>query len=284
MSKIRKIISLIIFVLIVVIANKSYATTPLNFNITEDIVIGDKITVALDDFDGLYAFQADIKIIFSDKSEENKKIIYIKDLANYDTLEVSFNAKVDGVANIYIDNCIAGDSKNDRIELETASKEYSISIATIREDENIYDANVDDSKITSFKFNKIEDIKYFNIETNKKVNELINDTYFMNIDKEYHVKIYNSNNIEKKLDDTLCSKDKIIIYNLDNVPLTKYNVIVKGDVSGNGQIKLYDSFAILRGVLKGTVFTDLDLFIRDINNDNKLTLYDAFSFLRIALL
>ena len=68
--------------------------------------------------------------------------------------------------------------------------------------------------------------------------------------------------------------------------VVQYNTVIKGDITGNGKIELFDSFKILIGCISkpdGSDLDSLDKAIRDFNNDGAVTLFDAFKFLIMSL-
>ena len=99
----------------------------------------------------------------------------------------------------------------------------------------------------------------------------------------YGVKLYSSSGEEKANDSILGSKDIISVFDTDEM-LTTYNVVVKGDVSGDGAVKIYDSFQILKGVLINEELDEVETEIRDFNDDGKVVIYDAFQYLKESIL
>ena len=67
--------------------------------------------------------------------------------------------------------------------------------------------------------------------------------------------------------------------------VTVQNEVIKGDVSGDCEIKIFDSFQILKDVLvPGNELTEIDKKVRDFDGDGKIRIYDAFQFLKQAIL
>ena len=67
--------------------------------------------------------------------------------------------------------------------------------------------------------------------------------------------------------------------------VTVQNEVIKGDITGDGEIKIFDSFQILKDVLvPGTTLSEIDKQIRDFNGDGQVRIYDAFQFLKQAIL
>ena len=105
----------------------------------------------------------------------------------------------------------------------------------------------------------------------------------------YTVKVLDATKtVEKKDTDKVGSKNIIQIISTDalgnETVVQEYMVIVKGDINGDGEIKMYDSFQILKGSIMNTVVDAVETLIRDKNDDGKIMMYDAFQFLKQAIL
>ncbi len=96
-------------------------------------------------------------------------------------------------------------------------------------------------------------------------------------------KIFDSKGNEKSGSNIVGTKDVIKILDSQNNVLTEYTIIVPGDINGDGQVKMYDAFSILKGTLFGGSLNKIDTLIRDYNNDGQVKMYDAFSFLKYSL-
>ena len=99
----------------------------------------------------------------------------------------------------------------------------------------------------------------------------------------YGIKLYSSSGEEKANDSILGSKDIISVYDANDI-ITTYNVVVKGDISGDGNVRIYDSFQILKDVLTNKELDEVDTEVRDYNGDGKVAIYDAFQYLKEAIL
>lgn len=97
------------------------------------------------------------------------------------------------------------------------------------------------------------------------------------------VKLFDSNGKEKNTSDKVGSKDIVKITDSQNNILAEYIIVVSGDINGDGQVKMYDAFTILKGALFGGNLDAIDILIRDYNDDGKVKMYDAFSFLKYSL-
>lgn len=100
----------------------------------------------------------------------------------------------------------------------------------------------------------------------------------------YRVKLYSSiTGEEKEISSLIGSKDLITIENSNEI-LATYTIVVKGDTNGDGKIKMYDAFQILKSTLFNSESLDeIDILIRDYNNDGEIKMYDSFAFLKQTL-
>lgn len=97
------------------------------------------------------------------------------------------------------------------------------------------------------------------------------------------VKLFDSQGNEKSASSRVGSKDVIKIVDSQNNVLSEYAIVVPGDVNGDGIVKMYDAFTILKGTLFSGNSDALDILIRDYNGDGVVKMYDAFSFLKYSL-
>ena len=79
--------------------------------------------------------------------------------------------------------------------------------------------------------------------------------------------------------DSVGTKSILTIYDENNTPLIYYAIAVKGDISGDGALALFDAFKILIENLTGKDLDPIDIIARDFNDDGSVTLFDAFKFL-----
>ena len=56
-----------------------------------------------------------------------------------------------------------------------------------------------------------------------------------------------------------------------------------GDISGNGEIDLYDAIEIAKAIMGLRTFTDEEMIIADFNMDGAVDLYDAIEIARTLL-
>lgn len=133
---------------------------------------------------------------------------------------------------------------------------------------------------TEITINEEEHI-FMEITKGQTVTDFINEENFP-VFGTYEITVYDASGQIKDSEAKVGSKNIIKITNNDNV-LIEYVVIVKGDVTGDGLVKMYDSFEILKGSLFNYTIDDIDVLIRDYNNDGKVKMYDAFAFLKTAL-
>ena len=96
----------------------------------------------------------------------------------------------------------------------------------------------------------------------------------------YDVNVIAHSGAGKSFGENVGSKDKVQIVNSLGKILQEYIVIVPGDVTGNGEVKLYDAFKILNNSVKKSPIDELDIEIRDYNEDGKVNTYDALQYMK----
>ena len=119
-------------------------------------------------------------------------------------------------------------------------------------------------------------------DTNKE--NLIENNFILPVGGRIEIVDKNGNIVEdgKKVG----SRAVVTIYDSSNQAVASFTIAVKGDVTGNGKLELFDSFKILIGVLTDQSGNNLDAIeriIRDDNNDGVVALFDAFKFLIKAI-
>ena len=122
-------------------------------------------------------------------------------------------------------------------------------------------------------------IKTFRPVQTMVIENLITEDNFP-ILESYDVNVISSGGAGKSFGDKVGSKDKIQIVNTLGKIVQEYTVIVPGDVTGNGEVKLYDAFKILNDSVKKVAIDELDVKIRDYNKDAKVTTYDALQYMK----
>ena len=122
-------------------------------------------------------------------------------------------------------------------------------------------------------------IEAFAVNHSTKIQDLITLENFP-ISETYDVNVISHGGAGKSLDENVGSKDKIQIVNTLGEILQEYTVIVPGDVTGNGEVKLYDAFKILNDSVKKAEIDEIDVEIRDYNDDGKVSTYDALQYMK----
>jgi hypothetical protein len=114
------------------------------------------------------------------------------------------------------------------------------------------------------------------------IESIVTKENFPVLDKSYTVVVLDTSNSEKETTEYVGSKNTIQVSNQAGEVVATYTAVVKGDVTGNGLVRMYDAFQILKDVLnpKGTL-SDIDILIRDhsSSNDGVVRMYDAFQYL-----
>ena len=144
----------------------------------------------------------------------------------------------------------------------------------------------------SFTTKEIEEVtvgeeKVTVMPTEKKttVEEILTASNFPVIDT-YTIKVLDANGNEKESNAKVGSRNVIQITDEEGQVLAEYMVVVPGDVNGDGETKIYDSFQILKDVLVslGDAIDAIEVMIRDYNEDGNIRIYDAFQYLKEAIL
>lgn len=160
---------------------------------------------------------------------------------------------------LYIEDYVEPDDPEDPEEIELltdAAKEKVVTLSMYGEDVDIIVLTVDDDNTA---------LNFF--------------TTYMNIPEGWNIEFYSSEGSPLGPEDLIGSKSFILISDDTGNVVAQYGVVVKGDITGNGRLALFDAFKILIGCLTGTPLDSTDLLIRDFNGDGSVTLFDAFKFL-----
>lgn len=228
----------------------------------------------------LYAYPIDATQIGEIKwTSSNENIIKIEKNIDENLSTPSYNIPGFGMA-----KCI------DSVKICILNPGKTTITATCGNLTDIYEINVVDS-------NNIVDttleVKDFTINSEKKkaifLNQkklvkdiLIEENFPIIISNE--IKIFDENGNEKVLTDKVGSKNILKIMDSQNNILSEYTIVVLGDVTGDGEVKMYDAFQILKETLFSVNnLSELDILIRDFNGDGIVKMYDAFSFLKYSL-
>ena len=128
-----------------------------------------------------------------------------------------------------------------------------------------------------------ETISVMPIDNLTKIEEVLNVENFPTIG-DYEIVVVDKDGNEKDSTQKLGSRDVIQIKDDEGNVIEEHVVIVNGDVNGDGELKMYDSFQILKGSIMNSNNDAIETLIRDKNGDGKVMMYDAFQFLKQAIL
>ena len=101
---------------------------------------------------------------------------------------------------------------------------------------------------------------------------------------DYEIVVVDKDGNEKDSTQKLGSRDVIQIKDDEGNVIEEHVVVVNGDVNGDGEVKMYDSFQILKGSIMNSNNDAIETLIRDKNGDGKVMMYDAFQFLKQAII
>lgn len=114
---------------------------------------------------------------------------------------------------------------------------------------------------------------------------LTSDNFPVLEDSSYSIKVFDEDGNEKTdTSEYIGSKNTIIIYQNGTTKAT-YTAVVPGDVTGDGILRMYDAFQILKDVIASKTMDSLDCIIRDHSSsgDRIVRMYDAFQYLKDAI-
>lgn len=150
---------------------------------------------------------------------------------------------------------------------------------------NIYIPQTEKLKYTTLETESCDLKEIIRLKAKTNIDELLIPENFPIIKNGYSVEVYSESGILKKGYKNVGSKDIIKISNIDGTIEKEFVAIIPGDINGDGSVKIYDAFQILKGVLvSGNQLTEIDYIIRDFNQDGEIRIYDAFQHLKKAIL
>ena len=128
-----------------------------------------------------------------------------------------------------------------------------------------------------------ETVSVMPIDKLTKIEDILKIESFPTIG-DHEIVVVDKNGNEKDATQKLGSRDVIQIKDDEGNVIEEHVVIVNGDVNGDGEIKMYDSFQILKGSIMNSNNDAIETLIRDKNGDGKIMMYDAFQFLKQAII
>ena len=96
-------------------------------------------------------------------------------------------------------------------------------------------------------------------------------------------KLLNSSGGERSADDTVATGDKLVVYKKDGSTYAQYDVVIYGDVNGDGTIDLMDFVAIKRAILNVSQPEGVRFKAADIIHDGVIDLMDFVAIKRHIL-
>lgn len=169
----------------------------------------------------------------------------------------------------------------------TAVKEGNVVISATASNKMVAQCNVEVIPkliYTTLKEEVIDDALVLSFSDKVLLSDTINAEQFPILDRGYTINVTDMNGNKKTDAQYIGSYNEISILNKNNEVIRKYTVIVNGDITGDGKVKLYDAFQILKGTLYSKNLSVIDKLIRDYNLDGRVAIYDAFRFIRKAIL
>lgn len=141
--------------------------------------------------------------------------------------------------------------------------------------------------ITTLNYEDIETYKVIIFNAKTTIDSVVTTEKFPVLnDSTYSITILDEDGNEKSnWSEYIGSRNTIIVYQDGNVQ-AEFTAVVPGDVTGDGILRMYDAFQILKEVITGTSMDCLDNIIRDhsTSGDRIVRMYDAFQYLKEAIM
>ena len=147
--------------------------------------------------------------------------------------------------------------------------------------------SVEPEIITNFEVETVDQYDVIIFDTKTTIESIINSQNFPILDNsEYTITILDQNDdLKDDWTEYIGSKNTILV-SKSGATVAEFKAVVKGDVTGNGILRMYDAFQILKDVIVGKSFDSLDSIIRDhkSSGDGIVRMYDAFQYLKDAIM
>lgn len=141
--------------------------------------------------------------------------------------------------------------------------------------------------ITTFNTETVSQYEIIIFNTRTTINSIIITQNFPILESsEYTITVLDQDgNLKENWSEYIGSKNTIVV-SKSGETVAEFKAIVKGDVTGNGILRMYDAFQILKDVIVGKSLDALDCIIRDHSSsgDRIVRMYDAFRYLKEAIL
>ncbi len=164
---------------------------------------------------------------------------------------------------------------------ETLQVIYNITVNESQEPEPI------EPDITTLKVENVDQFQVIMFTSKTTIESIINAQNFPILENsQYTIKVLDPNgNLKENWSEFIGSKNTIVVTKSGET-VAEFKAIVRGDVTGNGILRMYDAFQILKDVILGKNFDSLDCIIRDHSSsgDRIVRMYDAFQYLKDAIL
>ncbi len=144
---------------------------------------------------------------------------------------------------------------------------------------------VDEIIFTTYTTVDAEDSQAIVFPTKTVIETILVEEKFPVLGLGYKVEVFDTSEVIKGTTAEIGSKNYIKISDPSGKLVKTYMAIVNGDIDGDGRLRLYDAFQILKGcIVPGTSLNEFDKLIHDSNGDGVIALYDAFQFIKKAII
>lgn len=183
-----------------------------------------------------------------------------------------------GVKILYCYGCLSNYSVS--VKLKNADKDFDPNSVSGLEDVTFELTSSSDNLYFSYRLPEIKFLEFREIPDILNADERVkNVDYSFAICEVVHT-LYNEVSTDEYLE-CYYTADEPSISDGEN---TADTVQVKGDISGNGEIDIYDAIEIARYVMKMTDFDEETMKIADFNDDGTINLYDAIEIAKTMLI
>lgn len=163
---------------------------------------------------------------------------------------------------------------------------YNITVTESQEPDPIEPDPIDPD-ITTFNVETVDQYEIIIFNTKITIDSIMNTQNFPVLENsQYTITVLDQDgNLKENWSEYIGSKNTIVV-SKSGETMAEFKAIVRGDVTGNGILRMYDAFQILKDVIIQKSFDALDCIIRDHSSsgDRIVRMYDAFQFLKDAIL
>lgn len=146
----------------------------------------------------------------------------------------------------------------------------------------------EDLEITTLNVEDVGEYKTITFDVKTTIDSIINtDNFPVLKDTSYTITILDQNgNLKEDWSTNFIGSKNTILVKKGEETVAEFKAIVKGDVTGNGILRMFDALQMLKDLVASVSLDDLDTIIRDhsTSGDNAVKMYDILQFLKEAVM